>query len=121
MRLPKFLLLAVPALLAGAASAHHSFSMFDRSTNLVLNGTVKDFQWTNPHSWIEVLVKDPSGKTIEWGCAMGSPGNLLRTGWKPHSLVPGDAVTVTINPMKDGERAGSVVSVYRADGTRVGH
>lgn len=119
MRWTKLSLALVPLLAISPACAHHSFAMFDRSKNVVLKGTVQDFQWTNPHSWVELLVPDGKGGTILWGGGMGAPGELLRSGWRPHSLVPGEQIIMTINPMKDGSRAGSLVSVTKPDGTKI--
>ncbi|MDE3169123.1 MAG: hypothetical protein KGL75_03190, partial [Acidobacteriota bacterium] len=83
--------------LAGAAQAHHSRAMFDTTKQVKLVGTVKDFQWTNPHCWIQVLVQDSanaSADPVEWGVEMGAPVELMRKGWKPESLKPGDKVTI---------------------------
>jgi hypothetical protein len=112
-------MLCLLALAGAPASAHHSFAMFDRTKTVVLRGTVKEFQWTNPHSWVELMVKDASGNLVEWGGGMGAPGELLRQGWRPHSLVAGEEVVMTINPMKDGSHAGSLVSVTKPGGTKI--
>ena len=103
---------AVMAVSASApAMAHHSFAMFDSQKNLTLDGVVKDFQWTNPHSWIQLTVKDPaSGKAVEWSIEAGSPNSLSRNGWKHSSLKPGDKATLVIHPMKDGSPGGSLVN-----------
>ena len=106
-------------LIASGASAHHSFAMFDSQKNVTLNGTVKEFQWTNPHSWIQVMVKDASGKDIEWSIEGGSPNGLARQGWKRTSLKAGDKVAIVIHPLKDGTSGGSLVDVS-VDGKRVG-
>ena len=99
--------------LAGApAFAHHSFAMFDNQKNTTLEGTVKEFQWTNPHSWIQLMVKDPAtGKDVEWSIEGGSPNGLSRGGWKRTSLKPGDKAVVVIHPLKDGTNGGSLVTV----------
>ncbi len=102
---------AVVSLAAPPAFAHHSFAMFDAQKNLTLDGTVKDFQWTNPHSWVQLLVKDASGKEVEWSIEGGSPNGLSRNGWKRTSLKPGDKATVVIHPLKDGTNGGSLVTV----------
>jgi hypothetical protein len=93
------------------AFAHHSFAMFDNQKNLVLDGTVKEFQWTNPHSWVQLVVKDASGKDVEWSIEGGSPNGLSRSGWKRTSLKPGDKAQITIHPLKDGTNGGSLVTV----------
>jgi hypothetical protein len=92
--------------------AHHSFAMFDHQKTVVLDGTVKEFQWTNPHSWIQLVVKDPvTGKETEWSVEGGSPNYLARKGWRRNSIKVGDNARVTINPLKDGSSGGSLVSV----------
>ncbi len=107
--------------LAGApAFAHHSFAMFDNQKNTTLEGTVKDFQWTNPHSWIQLMVKDGSGKEVEWSIEGGSPNGLSRNGWKRTSLKPGDKASVVIHPLKDGTNGGSLVTVT-VNGQQIGN
>jgi len=105
------------AALAGPALAHHSGSMFDPTKTVTLEGTVKEFQYTNPHSWLEIMVVGPDGKATEWGFESEGPSTLLRAGIKAKSFVPGEKVTVTCHPMKDGRTAGSLMSVTKADGT----
>ncbi len=107
-------LFAVPAL------AHHSFAMFDAETTLVLEGTVVEFQWTNPHSWLQVEVTDDAGETVEWSLEMGSPGGLARSGWRPRTVVPGSEVTVSVHPLRDGEPGGQILTVTLPDGTVMG-
>jgi Family of unknown function (DUF6152) len=105
---------------ASSASAHHSFASFDRTKKVMLTGVVQDFQWTNPHAWIQVVVTGPDGKKTEWGVECGSPNMMLRTGWKKDLLMPGDQVAVTVNPLLDGRTNGSLVSITLADGTTLG-
>jgi hypothetical protein len=112
--------LALIALAAAPASAHHSFAMFDNQKNLSLDGTVKEFQWTNPHSWIQLVVKDPAtGKDVEWSIEGGSPNGLSRSGWHRTSLKPGDKAVAIIHPLKDGTNGGSLVSVS-VNGVKIG-
>ena len=102
------LLLAGALTLAGSAAyAHHSFAMFDNTKETTLDGEVKDFQWTNPHIWIQVNVKGPDGKVTEWSIEGGSPNGLKRSGWTKKSLVAGDKIVMTIHPLKDGSAGGS--------------
>jgi hypothetical protein len=103
--------------LPGMASAHHSFAMFDREKTVTLQGTVKEFQYTNPHSWLQVIVTDTDGKSVEWGFESEGPSTLLRAGIKAKSFMPGDKVTVVASPMRDGRPAGSLISATKADGT----
>jgi len=94
------------ALIAGSAQAHHSFAMFDRTKEITVVGIVKDFQWTNPHSWIEVDVPNATGGVDHWSLECNSPNNLARQGWRSTSLKPGDKITVTFYPLKSGEKGG---------------
>jgi hypothetical protein len=105
---------------AGAALAHHSFAVFDRTKKVTLTGTVKDFQWTNPHAWIQVDVPDDKGQSTEWGVECGSPNMMARTGWKKTTLKAGDRITVVVNPLLDGRTNGSLVTATLADGTVLG-
>lgn len=102
-----FVALAMAA--AGPALAHHSFAMFDSAKTVTISGTVKDFQWTNPHVVLWVLADAEDGKQPEeWTCELTSPGNLTRMGWSRHSLSPGDKVSVELNPLRDGTHGGSL-------------
>lgn len=103
--------IAVPAL------AHHSAAMFDRSQEVVFEGTVREFQYTNPHSWLQVVVTDANGETVEWSFEGAAPNVLLRRGIRPVSLVPGEEVSVRANPMADGSPGALIIDVTKADGT----
>jgi hypothetical protein len=98
------------------ALAHHSYSMFDAKQNKELSGVVQTFKWTNPHSYIEVLVTDDKGQTATWTAECGSPAQMVRNGWRSSSLKPGDKVVLTIHPLRSGELGGSFVQVQTADG-----
>jgi hypothetical protein len=99
-----------------AAFAHHSFAMFDRDKEVTLTGVVTEFQWTNPHAFIEIDVPKEGGGTEHWSIEMNSPNNLQRQGWKSTLLKPGDKVSVTLNPLRDGKKGGLFVSVVLPDG-----
>jgi hypothetical protein len=101
------------------AEAHHSGAMFDDKSSMTVAGTVKAFQWTNPHCWIQVLVPDQPDHA-EWSIEMGSPSQLFRGGWRPGSLKVGDKIVVVIHPMRDGTRGGLFVSARRVDGKPIG-
>jgi hypothetical protein len=101
---------AALGLAGSAAFAHHSFAMFDNSKEQTLEGEVKDFQWTNPHIWIQVNVKDASGKVTEWSIEGGSPNGLKRSGWTKKSMNAGDKVVMKIHPLKDGSSGGSFMA-----------
>jgi hypothetical protein len=102
--------LAAAAAAATPAAAHHSFALFDAQKNMALEGQVKDFQWTNPHTWIQLIVVDASGKEVEWSIEGSSAATMARQGWSRTALKPGDHVVVVIHPLKDGTRGGSLVS-----------
>jgi hypothetical protein len=106
---------------SGAAVAHHSGAMFDRDKTLTLVGTVKEFKWTNPHAWLEVNIPNSGGGTDMWGVEMNSPNNLVRQGWRSSSLKPGDKVSVTVRPLKNGDKGGAFVSVTLANGQVLGN
>ena len=115
------LVLSLAGISASATSlAHHSTSMFEPEKRVTLTGTVKEFQWTNPHAWIQVTVKTPDGTSTDWSFECGSPNTLSRQGWKPSTLKPGDEITVVANPMKDGTSAGLMFTVALADGRMLG-
>lgn len=101
-------------------SAHHAFSMFDQTRRLTLEGTIKEFQWTNPHVWIQLLVTQEDGSVVEWSIEGSSPNGLRRQGWKSSSLQPGMKVVLVTNPLKSGELGGSLVNVTLEDGTLLG-
>jgi hypothetical protein len=73
-------------LVASPASAHHSFGMFDQESTITLQGKVREFQWVNPHCWIQLVVEDPEDGAVEWSIEMSGPGGLVRQGWRPGTL-----------------------------------
>ena len=101
---------------ASASWAHHSYAMFDRSQSLKLAGTIEAFNWTNPHSSIEIVVKNAKGVSERWGVECTSPSVLVRAGWKSNTLKPGDQVVITVHPLHSGELGGAFVSVQMPDG-----
>jgi hypothetical protein len=115
------LAVAGTAFLAAPAFAHHSFAMFDATKTVTLKGTVKEFEWTNPHSWLRVMVMDDTGTPRQWALEMGSPGQQSRVGWKADSVKPGDQVTVEMHPLKDGSRGGQFLSVELPNGQHLGN
>ena len=101
--------LALAALPIGA-SAHHSSATFDVSRALTLHGVVREFRWTNPHAFIQVLVEGDEGQAEEWSVEMSSLDHLARAGWRPGTLTAGDAVSLVVHPMRDGTKGGLYVS-----------
>jgi hypothetical protein len=98
------------------AYAHHSMAGFDRFKTVTLVGTIKQFKWANPHSWIELEVPNDKGGVVVWNVEMTSPGVLIRAGWKSTTLKPGDKVTIMAHPIMTGEAGGIFVSVTLANG-----
>ncbi len=117
--LPAAAFVALAAGMLGAAapaSAHHSFAMFEPTKTLTFNGTIKTFLWTNPHVIVMVMVQpDGGGAAQEWSLETTSPGVLTRSGWTRLSLKPGDKVSVTLSPLRDGSHGGSLNSVTLLD------
>jgi hypothetical protein len=108
------------AMYAIPASAHHSFAMFDADQTTTLEGTVKEFQWTNPHAWITLTVAKQGEADQQWAIEMGGPSGLARQGWRPKSLTPGMPVKVTIHPLRDGSNGGQFMDATLPDGTQMG-
>jgi hypothetical protein len=103
------------------AFAHHSFAMFDAEKKVQLDGTIKEFQWTNPHSWILMTVKNAQGADEQWAIEMGGPGGLARQGWIPKTLTPGMKVSTTIHPLRDGTHGGQFMAIRMPDGSVKGN
>jgi hypothetical protein len=109
------------AVFAAPAAAHHSFAMFDAGTLKTLEGTVKDFQWTNPHAWILLTVSGRDGKPEQWAVEMNGPTGLARDGWTPKTLRAGMKVQVVIHPLRDGQNGGQFLAVTLPDGKLIGN
>jgi Family of unknown function (DUF6152) len=99
--------------------AHHSAAMFEPTKTITVEGVVKEWQLTNPHSWLLVEVTGKDGKTVVWGFEAEGPSTLLRAGIKPSDLKVGTKLTITGRPMKDGQKAAIWVSAVRADGKKL--
>jgi hypothetical protein len=105
--------------LAAPAFAHHSTAMFEWGKEQKITGTVKEFQWTNPHTWTVFNVPDGKGGVEEWGLEGMSPNYLGRNGWTKASLKPGDKVDMVIYPLRDGRKGGFTVAVTFPDGRTI--
>ena len=102
------------------ASAHHAFAAeFDAKKGIKVSGTVTKLEWSNPHAWLYVDVKDDSGKVTNWSFELGSPNGLVREGWRRSSLKEGDHVTIEGFLAKDGSNTANAHSVTLPDGRRV--
>jgi len=102
------------------ARAHHSAAMFDAAHTRSLTGTVREFQWTNPHSYIQLVVKNDRGKDEEWSLEMGAPVYLYNQGWRRSTVKAGDRLTVTIAPLRNGDKGGLLLKAVTADGKALG-
>lgn len=114
--------IAAAILLLGTTAplrAHHSGSMYDAQKTDTLRGTVRIFQWANPHCWIQLLVPRDGG-TQEWSVEMGSTAELYRSGWRPSTIKPGDSVTILVRLMRDGSPGAHFLSAVGPDGAPLG-
>ena len=110
--------IAINVAVAWPAFAHHSPAAFEAQKTVTLVGTVKEFRWQNPHTWIEVMVPDGKGQEVLWAVELTSPTYLVRAGWKSTTLKPGDKVTVVGRPLRSGEPGSAIfTSVTLAVGT----
>jgi hypothetical protein len=119
-RLLAFVLVLGTLAASGAVAAHHSTAMFDIDKRVTLNGVLKEFQWTNPHAWIQVVASGADGASVEWSIECNSPNTLSRQGWKPTMMKVGDKVSIVASPMKDGTHAGLLVTLTLPDGRVLG-
>jgi hypothetical protein len=103
------------------AYAHHSYAMFDEEKVMTVQGTVKEFQWTNPHGWIHVNVADAQGKPVVWSIETGAPNGMARQGWMPKTIVPGDKISITFHPLRNGRPGGSYMSATLPNGKVMGN
>src|SRR5438552_719252 len=113
--------IAAVAVYAIPAAAHHSFAMFDALKITQLEGTVKDFQWTNPHAWILLNVANGENQPVQWAIEMNGPTGLARQGWLPKTLRPGMQIKVHIHPLRDGKSGGQFLAVTLPDGKVMGN
>lgn len=120
-RVVNWSVVAIAVMLTASPSiAHHSFTMFDQSKTVTLHGTVKEFRWTNPHVFIQLLVKNAAGNEEEWSIEMTSPEHLARAGWRPGTLKPGDKASIVIHPMHNNVKGGQYLSGTGPNGPLIG-
>ena len=110
-RLQVATLFVIALCVAGSAWAHHNAAGVDRTKTVTVEGTVKQFKWANPHSWMELEVPDKKGGVELWNAEMTAPAGLVRAGWKKTTIKAGDKVKVTVNPMASGTPGGLFVSI----------
>jgi hypothetical protein len=101
--------------------AHHSSAMFDKEDIREVTATVRQFQWTNPHVWIQVILENDAGEEEEWSIEGLGPNGLFRNGWRPNSFKQGDVIEIRFNPMRDGTNAGGFIGARFADGHTLGN
>jgi hypothetical protein len=109
--------LAIALAWARPALSHHSNVAFEVNKIITITGVVKEFKWSNPHTWLHVTVDDGKGGKLEWACEGRAPGVLIRAGWTRTSVTPGETVTIYMSPAKDGTRTSLIARVVKADGT----
>lgn len=113
---PHAAVLALAALVTAVATAHHSTAEFDYTKQLTIQGTVKEVQWTNPHSYIQLLVPGDDGNQVEWSVEIGSPSLNINLGWRKNSVVAGDEVTMLLSPARNGKPYGTLRVLTFPDG-----
>jgi hypothetical protein len=120
MKLTPLALLPLAAvLIAAPALAHHSFAMFDNTRSVTLHGKVTAYQWTNPHSYLEVDAEDGNGGTKHYTMEMTSPNMLHRGGWSSRTVKAGDVVTAVMSPLRDGQAGGLLLELTLPNGKKM--
>jgi uncharacterized protein DUF6152 len=112
--------LVMALLIASSVFGHHSAAGIDQTKTVAVEGTVKQFKWGNPHSWIEMEVPNGKGATDLWNLEMNPPAFLVRAGWKSTTIKPGDKIKATVRPFKNGDPGGLFVSITLPDGKVLG-
>lgn len=100
--------------------AHHAGTAFDETKQLTIKGTVKEFKWVNPHTWLYLMVPNQAGEAEEWQLEGGSISILARAGWNRNTLQSGDKITVVVKPLKNGGNGGEYRTVIKEDGSKMG-
>jgi len=100
--------------------AHHGNAEYDEKRPLTIKGTVTEFMWASPHSKIFLDAKDANGSVVHWSIETLSPGKLARAGWTKDAVKPGDQITVTFSPAKNGSPTGFLQKVVFLDGKQLG-
>ena len=110
----------IAGLTALPVAAHHAPAVFDQTRTITVEGTVTEFVWSNPHSWIRMDVVGDDGKAVNWSIEMNPPTYLVRGGWRSTTLQPGDKVSVIGNPLRTGEPGAKYVAITLPDGRVLG-
>lgn len=101
--------------------AHHSYAMFDNSKEIVLTGTVQEFDYSGPHAWVYLVVADNQGQAVKWSLECRSPEELARQGLRSVDIKPGDKLSATVYAARNGSKYGAVIRVDTANGKHFGH
>ncbi len=101
--------------------AHHSSAMFDKQIVRHVTATVIEFQWTNPHVWIQVSIENKAGEQEEWSIEGLGPNSLSRKGWRRNSFKAGEIIEIKFNPMRDGSMAGGFIGAKFENGETIGN
>ena len=109
----------VATCVTAVVAAHHSTSEFDYTQQVTIKGTVKEVQWTNPHSYIQLMVEGEGGKRIQWSVEIGSPSLNINMGWRKTSVKAGDVVTMNIAPARNGKPYGTLRVLTFANGQKL--
>ena len=112
-------LAAAAVALAAPALAHHSFAMFDNSRSITLHGKATDYQWTNPHAYLEIDAEQQSGGTRHYTLEMTSINMMSRGGWTSRTIKAGDELTVIAAPLRDGRAGGLLLELTLPDGRKM--
>jgi hypothetical protein len=115
-RLRKLLLLGAALACSVAAQAHHSFALYDLSKLTTLTGTVREWTWANPHTWLIVDVMKKDGSVEKWSLAGSSPNMMSRWGWNAADIAIGDKLMIDVHPARDGKHFGALQTVFLANG-----
>ena len=116
----KNILVGMLIIYSSNASTHHSSAMFDKTEVVMVNATIKEFQWANPHVWIQIYIHDEVGERIEWRIEGIGINTLFRRGWRPNSFIAGDIIQIQFNPMIDGSHAGAFIGAKFENGKILG-
>jgi hypothetical protein len=109
-------IVALAAFCGSNVSAHHSFAKFDMANLTTLTGTVQEWTWANPHTWLKVVVKRADGKTEQWALVGSSPNMMSRWGWKASAIKAGDKIVIDVFPGRDGSPIGAMRHIFLANG-----
>ena len=115
-----FVLATLFSITSGSLSAHHGNAAFDAGKKVTLKGTVTEWVWANPHCWLKFDVKDDKDNVVHWVAETNNAPDMIERGWSMHSFRTGDDVTVTVEPVKNGNPVGRVLSVVLPNGQTLG-